>query len=55
VSQSERYAQAAVTAGNAVEVRVLPGDHMTVIDPASDAWRTVRAWLAHGRTGAPYA
>jgi dipeptidyl aminopeptidase/acylaminoacyl peptidase len=55
VQQSERYARAAAAAGDAVEVRVLPGDHMTLIDPASDAWRTVRAWLAHGRAAAPYA
>ncbi len=55
VEQSERYARAAVAAGDAVEVRVLPGDHMVVIDPASDAWRVVRDWLSHGRPGAPYA
>jgi acetyl esterase/lipase len=50
VEQSERYVQAAVAAGDPVELRVVPGDHMTLIDPSSDAWRTVRAWLAHGRT-----
>jgi acetyl esterase/lipase len=55
VEQSERYAQAAAAAGDRVEVRVVPGDHMTVIDPASSAWATVRAWLARGRAGAPYA
>jgi acetyl esterase/lipase len=55
VQQSERYARAAVAAGDEVEVRVLPGDHMVLIDPASDAWRAVRAWLSHGRPGAPYA
>ncbi|MCW2635583.1 MAG: alpha/beta hydrolase [Blastococcus sp.] len=55
VQQSEQYARAAEAAGDAVEVRVLPGDHMTLIDPASDAWAIVRAWLAHRRTDAPYA
>jgi acetyl esterase/lipase len=55
VRQSERYAAAAGAAGDRVEVRVVPGDHMTVIDPSSDGWRTVRAWLAHRRAGAPYA
>jgi acetyl esterase/lipase len=55
VQQSRRYAEAAAAAGDEVEVRVVPGDHMTVIDPASDAWSTVRAWLARGRGGAPYA
>jgi acetyl esterase/lipase len=46
VEQSERYARAAAAVGDQVEVRVVPGDHMTVIDPASSAWATVRAWLA---------
>jgi acetyl esterase/lipase len=55
VQQSERYAQAAAAAGDEVEVRVLPVDHMGLIDPASDAWTAVRAWLSHGRPGAPYA
>jgi dipeptidyl aminopeptidase/acylaminoacyl peptidase len=55
VEQSERYARAATAAGDAVEVRVLPGDHMVLIDPASDAWRTVRDWLAHRRPRPPYA
>ena len=53
-NQSERYAQAAAAAGDAVEVRVVPGDHMTVIDPASSAWGIARAWLARGRPHAPY-
>ena len=55
VEQSERYASAAAAAGDRVELRVVAGDHMTVIDPASDAWAAVRAWLAHGRAAAPYA
>jgi acetyl esterase/lipase len=55
VEQSERYAQAARAAGDRVEVRVGPGDHMAVIDPSSEAWATVRDWLARGRAGAPYA
>ena len=53
VEQSERYATAAAAAGDRVELRVLPGDHMVVIDPSSDAWATVRAWLAHRRTLRP--
>jgi acetyl esterase/lipase len=55
VEQSERYAAAAAAAGDRVELRVVPGDHMTLIDPASSAWATVRTWLAHGRAAAPYA
>jgi acetyl esterase/lipase len=55
VEQSERYAAAAAVAGDRVEVRVIPGDHMTLIDPASSAWATVKEWLAHGRAAAPYA
>ena len=55
VEQSERYAAAAAAAGDRVELRVVPGDHMTLIDPASSAWATVRDWLARGRAAAPYA
>lgn len=38
VDQSERYAEAAGIAGDEVTVTVLPGDHFTVIDPASELW-----------------
>ncbi len=55
VEQSERYAAAAAAAGDRVELRVVPGDHMAMIDPASLAWATARRWLTHGRSGAPYA
>ena len=55
VEQSERYATAAAAAGDRVELRVVPGDHMAMIDPASLAWATARDWLTHGRAGAPYA
>jgi acetyl esterase/lipase len=51
VGQSERYAQLAAAAGDAVEVRVLPGDHMSVIDPAGEAFRLVSEWLHTRRTG----
>jgi fermentation-respiration switch protein FrsA (DUF1100 family) len=50
VEQSERYAAAAAAAGDAVQVRVLPGDHMVLIDPAGAAWRIVRDWLGDRRT-----
>lgn len=53
LEQSRRYAAAAAAAGDGVEVRVVPGDHMQVIDPASEAWRTARAWMAHRRTLEP--
>ena len=43
--QSERYAAAAERAGDRVAVRLLPGDHMALIDPAGAAWGTVREWL----------
>ena len=49
VQQSQRYAAAAAAVGDRVELRVVPGDHMTLIDPASSAWATTRDWLAHGR------
>jgi acetyl esterase/lipase len=45
VSQSERYAALATAAGDRVELRVVPGDHMVLIDPAQAPWRLVREWL----------
>jgi acetyl esterase/lipase len=50
VQQSRRYATAATAVGDQVEVRVVPGDHMTVIDPGSEAWGTVRDWMSGGRS-----
>jgi acetyl esterase/lipase len=50
VEQSERYATAAAAAGDDVELTVLPGDHMGLIDPSSDAWATVRTWMSRRRT-----
>jgi acetyl esterase/lipase len=50
VAQSERYAAAATAAGDVVDVRVLPGDHMLLIDPAGAAWQLVRDWLEDRRT-----
>ncbi len=49
--QSERYAQAAERAGERVEVRLVPGDHMVLIDPAGSAWGVVREWLRARRGG----
>ncbi len=49
--QSERYAQAAERAGERVEVRLVPGDHMVLIDPAGSAWGVVREWLRTSRGG----
>jgi acetyl esterase/lipase len=46
VGQSERYAAAARAAGDPVEVRVVPGDHMALIDPGGAPWRVVREWLS---------
>lgn len=45
VEQSERYARAAVAAGDSVEVRIVPGDHMVLIDPGERPWQLVRDWL----------
>jgi fermentation-respiration switch protein FrsA (DUF1100 family) len=42
---SERYAAAAAAAGDPVEVRIVPGDHMVVIDPDGRPWQLVRNWL----------
>src|SRR4051794_36235525 len=42
---SESYSQAARSAGDAVEVRVVPGDHMSVIDPGGEAFRLALEWV----------
>ena len=47
--QSERYATAAAAAGDRVEVTVVPGDHMVVIDVAGEAWRRTLEWLSARR------
>lgn len=44
--QSERYRAAARAAGDDVDLRRVGGDHMAVIDPASDGWATARRWLS---------
>ena len=51
--QSERYAAAAARAGDAVEVRMVPGDHMVLIDPDHPSWRLVRDWLTAGAALGP--
>ncbi|SDY35320.1 Alpha/beta hydrolase family protein [Modestobacter sp. DSM 44400] len=53
LEQSRRYAAAATAAGDRVEVAAVPGDHMGVIDPASDAWQLTVGWLMGRRTAAP--
>jgi hypothetical protein len=41
-----------------VEVRVVAGDHMALIDPAEPPWRLVRDWLvpphSERRAGIPW-
>jgi fermentation-respiration switch protein FrsA (DUF1100 family) len=49
LDQSERYAAAAAAAGDRVEVTVVPGDHMVVIDVDGEAWRRTREWLSARR------
>jgi acetyl esterase/lipase len=46
VRQSERYAAAARAAGDRVDVRVVPADHMVLVEPGERPWRVVRDWLA---------
>ncbi len=48
--QSTRYAEAAAAQGVHVDVRLVPGDHMVLIDPAGEPWALVRDWL-RSRTG----
>lgn len=46
VQQSRVYAGAAQAAGDAVELRELPGaEHFEVVDPRGRAWPIVRGWL----------
>lgn len=51
--QSERYAAAAQAAGDRVEVRLVDGDHMVLIDPSGPAWAVVREWLRTRRGSGP--
>jgi acetyl esterase/lipase len=51
--QSERYAAAARAAGDRVEVAVVPGDHMAVIDVAGEPWRRCLEWLTARRAARP--
>ena len=50
LEQSRRYAAAAQAAGDRVEVAVVEGDHMAVIDVTGEAWRRTVDWLAARRT-----
>ncbi|MCZ2818294.1 alpha/beta hydrolase family protein [Modestobacter sp. VKM Ac-2984] len=52
LDQSRRYAAAATAVGDPVEVVVVPGDHMVLIDVSGAAWRRTVDWLADRRTGA---
>jgi fermentation-respiration switch protein FrsA (DUF1100 family) len=53
LEQSERYAAAARAAGDRVDVTVVPGDHMVVIDLAGEAWRRTIDWMTARRTARP--
>lgn len=53
LEQSQRFADAAAAVGDTVEVMVVPGDHMALIDVAGGAWRHTVDWLAGRRTAAP--
>ena len=59
VRQSQRWAAAARAAGDRVEVQVVRGDHMSLIDPAGRPWQLVREWLTapppEQRQGLPWA
>ncbi|MGI9093736.1 MAG: alpha/beta hydrolase [Mycobacteriales bacterium] len=47
--QSERFAAAALQAGDPCEVRVVDGDHFVLIDPATSAWASaldaIEGWI----------
>src|SRR3954470_19276950 len=46
---SERYAAAARAAGDRVNVQMVAGDHMAVIDPDGEPWRIAEEWLTQRR------
>jgi dipeptidyl aminopeptidase/acylaminoacyl peptidase len=49
LAMSLAYHDAALAAGDSVELAVLPDTgHYEHLDPASEAWRAVRAWLPTG-------
>jgi acetyl esterase/lipase len=50
--QSTRYAAAAAAQGAAADVRLVPGDHMALIDPAGEPWALVRDWVRSRAGGA---
>jgi acetyl esterase/lipase len=52
LAQSERYAAAATAVGDRVEVSVVPGDHMAVIDVTGEAWRRTLDWMTARRPAA---
>jgi len=45
ISQSEAFVGAALATGDDAELAAVEGDHFVVIDPASEAWAIVLAWL----------
>ncbi|WP_369138938.1 alpha/beta hydrolase family protein [Modestobacter versicolor] len=53
LEQSRRYAAAAEAAGDRVEVAVVPGDHMVVLDLTHEAWLRTVDWLTARRTAGP--
>lgn len=46
LGQSRAFAERALAAGDAVELREVTGDHFVLTDPGSAAWLGTRDWLA---------
>ncbi|MCV2488079.1 alpha/beta hydrolase [Geodermatophilus sp. YIM 151500] len=51
--QSRRYAAAAAAVGDRVAVRLVAGDHMSLVDPRGEPWRTARDWLTARASASP--
>jgi acetyl esterase/lipase len=51
VDQSERFAAAAATVGDRVEVAVVPGDHMALLDLDGAGWACALDWLTAQQAG----
>lgn len=51
LSQSTTFASRAREAGDAVDLREVPGDHDDVIDPDDPSWAATLTWLPNSRAG----
>jgi acetyl esterase/lipase len=53
LGHSRAYVAAAAARGERIDLRVVPGDHMGLIDPAGPSWALVRRWLGEWSAASP--